>query len=282
MEILSHVLTMAGMRVAALTSGERAVAAVEEAWRTGDPFHLGILDIRMPELDGYEVARRLRRLPPEIPRLLLLAYSSSTDQNSGVFKEVGFDGFLLKPVKRPELLQMVASLLQGKTGVAQDGASADLLTQHTLKEELKHAVRILLVEDNPVNQKLALIMLQKGGYQADLAQNGQEAVDMCTANPRGYDLIFMDMQMPVMDGLTATQTLRERGFDRIPIVAMTANAMPEDRKRCLEAGMDDYVSKPVKREMVFDMIKKWIVHREEKELMSRSRQENLELDEMSF
>ena len=282
LEILSHVLTAAGMRVVGLTRGEEAVAAVEEAWEAGDPFHLGVLDIRMPGLDGYAVAKRLRGLPPAIPRLSLLAYSSSTDQNRVRFREAGFDGFLLKPVKRPELLQMVARLLQGEAVAAETTAPGPLLTQQTVQEEIKHRVRILLVEDNPVNQKLALLMLEKGGYQADLAQNGQEAVDKYAADPQAYDLIFMDMQMPVMDGLTATRTLRERGFVEVPIIAMTANAMREDRDKCLRAGMDDYIAKPVKREVVFDMIQKWLVNREENRWMLRMRQETSESDEMSF
>ncbi len=280
LEILSHVLAAAGMRVTALIRGEDAVAAVEQAWQAGDPFHLGVLDIRMPGLDGYAVAKRLRGLPPEIPRLALLAYSSSTDQNRVRFKEAGFDGFLLKPVKRPELLQMVARLLQGEG--AENGAPGPLLTQQTVREELKHGVKILLVEDNPVNQKLALLMLAKGGYQADLAHNGQEAADKYTADPQGYDLIFMDMQMPVMDGLTASRTLRERGFTAVPIIAMTANAMQEDRERCLRAGMDDYLAKPIKREVVFDMIQKWLMHREENRWTLKTQQETWESDEMSF
>jgi CheY-like chemotaxis protein len=234
----------------------------------------------MPGRDGYAVAKSLRRLPPEIPRLPLLAYSSSTDQNRVRFKETGFDGFLLKPVKRPELLQMVARLLQGEG--AENGAPGPLLTQQTVREELKHGVKIMLVEDNPVNQKLALLMLAKGGYQADLAVNGQEAVDKYAADPQGYDLIFMDMQMPVMDGLTATRTLRERGFGEVPIIAMTANAMREDRDRCLRAGMDDYIAKPIKREVVFDMIQKWLVHREENRWTSKAQQETSESEEMSF
>jgi len=282
LEILTHVLTAPGIRVVGLTSSEELVPTLQQALEAGDPFHLVILDIRMPGPDGYALARRIRRHPSEISRLPLLAYSSSTNQNHVRFKEAGFDGFLLKPVKRPELLQMVARLLQGEAVDAENGAPGGLLTQQTIREELKHGVRILLVEDHPVNQKLALLMLQKGGYQVDLAQNGQEAVDKFAADPQGYDLIFMDVQMPVMDGLTATQTLRSQGFLEVPIIAMTANAMREDREKCLQAGMDDYISKPIKRQVVFDMIQKWLVNREENRWTQKARQETLELDKMSF
>jgi len=282
LEILRHILTGAGMRVVCLTQGEEAAATVRQAFQSGDPFHLGILDIRMPGLDGYAVARSLRCLPPEIPRLPLLAYSSSTDQNHSRFREAGFDGFLMKPVRRTELLQMAARLLQNEQALPADAASGELLTRQTVREELKQGVRLLLVEDNPVNRKLAFIMLQKGGYQVDVAQNGQEAVEKYSADPQGYDLIFMDVQMPVMDGLTATRVLRARGFWEVPIIAMTANAMREDRERCLQAGMDDYIPKPVKREKVFAVIQKWLMNREERRWTGKPPPESWASDEVSF
>jgi CheY-like chemotaxis protein len=117
---------------------------------------------------------------------------------------------------------------------------------------------VLLVEDNPVNQKLAKLMLAKGGYQVEAAGNGLEAVERFTASPEDFDLILMDIQMPEMDGMEATRAIRRKGFNAIPIVAMTAHAMKGDREKCLEAGMDDYITKPIKRETVFKMIEKWI------------------------
>ena len=133
-----------------------------------------------------------------------------------------------------------------------------MITQHTLAEEAKHSVRILLAEDNPMNQKLAQYMLTKAGYQLEVANNGREAVEKYTAEPERYDLIFMDVHMPEMDGLEATKVLRNRGYKEIPIIAMTADAMKEDRDKCLESGMNDYMAKPIKREEVFAMIKKWV------------------------
>jgi CheY-like chemotaxis protein len=127
---------------------------------------------------------------------------------------------------------------------------------------MKHSVRILLAEDNPVNQKLAVMMLGKAGYTVDVAGNGKEAVAMFTKNNKDYDLIFMDVQMPEMDGKAATQALRQLGFNDIPIVAMTAHAMKGDREMCLEAGMNDYITKPIKREMVFDIIKRFVFKKE--------------------
>ena len=126
---------------------------------------------------------------------------------------------------------------------------------------MKHSARILLAEDNLINQKLAKMMLTKAGYQVEVANNGQEAVEKYTTSPENFDLIFMDVQMPEMDGIEATQVIREKGFDTIPIVAMTANAMKGDREICLKAGMNDYISKPIKRELTFEILEKWIFNK---------------------
>ncbi len=139
------------------------------------------------------------------------------------------------------------------------------MTQYSVKEDLKHSVHILLVEDNPVNQKLAKMMLTKAGYHVEVADNGVEAVDKYSASPDGFDLIFMDIQMPEMDGMEATRAIREKGFDSVPIVAMTANAMKGDREKYLEIGMDDYVPKPIKREVVFEVLEKWVMNKTHQE-----------------
>ena len=134
-----------------------------------------------------------------------------------------------------------------------------VVTKCSIRDETKHSVRILLAEDNPVNQKLAKMMLAKAGYPVDVASNGQEAVEKYTMSPEEFDLIFMDIQMPKMDGMKATRTIREKGFDSIPIVAMTAHAMKGDREKCLEAGMDDYITKPIKKGPLFEMVEKWTI-----------------------
>jgi two-component system sensor histidine kinase/response regulator len=132
-----------------------------------------------------------------------------------------------------------------------------IATQYSINKDMKHSVSILLAEDNPVNQKLVKLMLTKGGYHVEAANNGKEAVEKYITSPGDFDLIFMDIQMPEMDGLEATKAIRKRE-DAIPIIAMTANAMKGDKEKCLEAGMDDYMTKPIKRDLVFEMIKKWV------------------------
>ncbi len=217
----------------------------------------------------------------------MIALSSLMERNAQKCEEAGFDGFLSKPIHREKLYRMLERLLGKKREKLyrmlerlseeelgdeekDEAAKKKIMTQYSVQEEMKHSVRILLAEDNPVNQKLAKVMLTKAGYQVELANNGQEAVDKYTQSPEDFDLIFMDVQMPEMDGIEATKAIRryeEQPATRnsqpatrrhIPIVAMTAHAMKGDREKCLEAGMDDYVTKPIKRELVFESIEKWV------------------------
>jgi len=171
--------------------------------------------------------------------------------------EAGFDGFLPKPAQRQKILDMMDALLKGERGKSDMEKQETIVTQHSILENSKRSVRILLAEDNPVNQRLATLMLTKAGYQVETAGDGREVVDRYTQNPDHFDVILMDIQMPERDGLQATQAIREKGFDAVPIIAMTANAMQGDRDMCLAAGMDDYITKPIKREQVFEILQKW-------------------------
>ena len=271
LDILTHDLQKAGMRTLALDKSEQVLPALEAAWEQNDPFHLCIMDIKMPGMTGYELARLIRASSKPFREIPLLAFSSSVAGGAKSCKDAGFDGFLTKPVRRQKLLRMAASLVgaPGKDSAGPGNNRDKIMTQYSVQEDLKRSIHILLAEDNPVNQKLAKLMLTKAGYQVDVANNGKEVLKKLEQYPNRYNLIFMDVQMPEMDGITATKAIRRKeakkaaqSNGRIPIVAMTANAMKGDREQCLDAGMDDFITKPIRREVVFKMVNKWVMNKE--------------------
>jgi CheY-like chemotaxis protein len=219
----------------------------------------------MPDIGGYEVAKKIRDSKYQFSNIPLIALSSSVERDAQKCEEAGFDGFLSKPVQREKLFQMLDRVMGEKKdeGEKHDMIREEIVTQYSVREEMKHSMRILLAEDNPVNQKLANMMLTKAGYKVEVANNGKEAFEKYTASPEDFDLIFMDIQMPEMDGLEATKAIREKGFDTIPIVAMTAHALKGDKEKCLDVGMNDYISKPIKRELVFEVLEKWVLKKEQ-------------------
>jgi len=263
LNILEYILKRHGMRVVKRNGGEWVIPTIQENLESETPFDLCILDIRMPGMSGYDVANQIRTLDPPISNLPLLALSSSTTKQSQKYRESGFDGFLPKPVQAQKLLRMIERLLLlNKTrGIEDKEKEGEMITQHSLIEDAKHSVYILLAEDNPVNRKLAMSMLTKAGYQLDVVENGKEAVEKYTSDPDRYDLILMDIQMPEMDGREAAKIIRDKGFKDVPIIAMTAENMKGDDEKCLEAGMNDYIPKPIKREVVFEIIKRWVLNK---------------------
>ena len=261
LDILTHVLQSRSMRVVSCMKGQDVLQTLRTASESGDPFDICVIDIKMPDMDGYEVARQIRGDGSRFDGLPLLAFSSSTIFGATRSQEAGFDGFLPKPIRKERLLQVIQHLLSGRSRAGAEEQGTMLVTQYTVSEAAKRSVRILLVEDNPVNQKLATIMLDKGGYNVEVAGNGREAVNTFVSDPGSFDLIFMDIQMPEMDGYEATHTIREKGFTDVPIIALTAHAMKGEREKCLSHGMDDYITKPIKREIVFETIKKWVLER---------------------
>ncbi len=259
LDILRYMLESQGLSVTPCHNGRDALEKITEARDADDPFDICIIDIRMPEMDGYELARQIKAFPDRFGHPPLLAYSSSTISGAKKISEAGFDGFLPKPAGKLRVLQILEQLLGGDNGKREENRG--LVTQYSLNEAAKQSVRILLVEDNPVNQRLAVLMLQKGGYQVEVAVNGKDACEKFTSEPDEFDLILMDIQMPEMDGHEATRIIREKGFTEVPIIALTAHAMKGEREKCVESGMNDYITKPVKREIVFEKIKEWIFDR---------------------
>ncbi len=223
--------------------GPAALASVEG----GDPYDLAILDMHMPAMDGLELANRLRALRPDLPLVLYtsLGGAEATDQV--------FSGVLAKPVKQSQLFDMLVSVLtDAETLETGDQPSTDDGGVSGAKLGVRHPLRILLAEDNTVNQQIAILVLESMGYRADVASNGLEALESVRELP--YDVVLMDVQMPEMDGLEATRRIRaehaspEGTPGEVHIVAMTANAMQGDREACLEAGMNDYLAKPIRPE----------------------------------
>ena len=260
LSILQHILESAGLKVTAAHRSTEVEKIVQQAIRGNTLFDLIILDIQMPQPDGYVLANLLKDIP-ETSSIPLLAYTSSTERNAHRCREAGFDAFLTKPARREILFKTMEKLLAPPTEDREKQGAERLITQYSVREEMKQSVRLLLAEDNPVNLKLATLILTKAGYTVTSAQNGRETVETFSNAPHDFDLILMDVQMPIMDGLEATRELRDRGFNDIPIVAMTANAMKGDREICIDAGMNDYITKPIKREIVFQIIEKWITQK---------------------
>ena len=257
LEILKHILNQAGVRVTAVAQSKDVLPALLSANDSEDPFSLAIIDICMPDVSGYEVAGQIRGQKSGIAEMALLAYSSSVGHGSSNIAEAGFDGFLVKPAPRKKLMEMVGRLIGTKRGSPAKSEEHTVISPSYPDANSNGGLRILLAEDNPANVKLTTLVLTKAGFRVDVARNGHEAVAKYTSSPETFDLILMDVQMPEMDGLRATKAIREKGFDSIPIIAMTANAMKGDRENCLDAGMNDYIPKPIRRENVLEVICKW-------------------------
>lgn len=259
LETLQRLLDREGAAVQAVNEGLAGWHALATSFREGKPYDLCILDTRMPEMNGFDLAQAIRLQPHPMGSIPLLALTSCANQNGDLFQRAGFSGFLTKPVRPERLVDALSRILEARsTSVVHHAIGVE--APSSSREEPKRAVRILLVEDNPANQKLAQLILNKAGYEVETADNGREAVQRFCDSSDHFDMILMDVQMPVMDGLRATRAIRKRGFEDVPIVAMTANAMKGDREKCIEAGMNDYIAKPVRRENVYEMIRKWVTH----------------------
>ncbi len=238
-----------------------ALGELRAAATDGDPIPVAVIDSEMPGLNGVDLGRVIKgdALLADTRLVMLAAIGRRGD--AALMEEAGFDGYLTKPLKHQQFRDILAVVL-GRAE-ALEGAKDSLVTRHTIAEDRKRRFRILLVEDNPTNQKVAGAILAKLGYGATLATNGLEAVEALTQAP--YDLVLMDCQMPVLDGYSATGRIRtEEGITtpKVPIVAMTAAAMKGDRKKCLDAGMNDYLSKPINPEALSKMIERYLMDAE--------------------
>jgi len=256
--ILAHLFETYGLRYAGVEDGAQALEALRHAAAAGTPFDLAIVDRQMPGMDGLDLARRIKADPALRPVRLVLVTSLGRRGEAKAAREAGIAAYLTKPIRHRQVLECLALVLRDPDPAAPAGAEA-LITRHSLAEaQARTRGRVLVADDNPVNQKVAAKMLEKLGCRVDVVGHGREAVEAATRLP--YDLIFMDCQMPEMDGYEATAAIRARESpgSRVPIVAMTANALAEDRARCLAAGMDEFLAKPVQFKDLSAVIGRWL------------------------
>ncbi len=267
--ILSALLGSWGCRFTILESPFKVVESMKLAASDGDPYSLAILDMQMPGMDGKELAGKIRGEKDIGSAKLLMITSMGNQSDMLAHKQFGFDAFLTKPIKQSQLFDIIVSLLHKKHGGAEEIISDEKPQEN--QDKIPAVSTVLVAEDNIVNQKLAMAMISKLGYSADIVSNGSEAVKKLSQ--KFYKMVFMDIQMPVMDGIEATSIIRNKYSDvldhDVPVVAMTAHAMSGDKEKCLFAGMNDYISKPIDIKALESILKKWHMERNMNEISSQ-------------
>jgi signal transduction histidine kinase/DNA-binding response OmpR family regulator len=258
-EVLTAQILAWGVRLEEAPNGPTALQALYLARDAGDPFQVAFLDMQMPGMDGAALGRAIKADEKLKDTRLVMMTSWGQRGDAKRMQEIGFAAYLTKPVRHSEILDCLSAVLAG-TGAAEQ--AQPIVTRHSIREMRRGggAVRILLAEDNITNQQVAVGILKKLGLRAEAVANGAEAVKLLETIP--YDLVLMDVQMPEMDGLEATRHIRNPQSavlnHQIPIIAMTAHAMQGNRERCLEAGMNDYVSKPISPQALAKALEKWL------------------------
>jgi signal transduction histidine kinase/CheY-like chemotaxis protein len=270
--ILSEQIGSWGCRFAEASDGFKALEELRSAREEGDPFDLALVDMQMPEMDGLELGSRIKSDPSLGITILLMLTSLGGRGDAARAKEAGFAAYLTKPIKQSQLFEALgAAIEQSKAATASDNG-VELITRHSLREaEIESQMpdrpyRILLAEDNAINKKVAVRLLEKRNYEVDWAEDGTVAVEKFKSN--SFDLILMDCQMPELSGYEATEAIRKLESEssedsHIPIIAMTAHAMEGDRDKCLATGMDDYISKPIDSKLLYEVIEKWLTAKRE-------------------
>jgi CheY-like chemotaxis protein len=249
--VLSGMLRHWAMEVTAVASGTDALDQLGKGYQRGEPFTLVLMDNMMPEMDGFELAEQISREPEWVEAKLMMISSAARREDAERCRTVGVPYYLSKPIRRSELLGTI------KEAIGYEPVDRQQPEPRTKLEGCPDSLKLLLAEDNQVNQKLAIRLLEKRGHNVTVASNGKEALALIAREL--FDAVLMDVQMPEMDGLEATRRLRRRekeSGEHLPIIAMTAHAMKGDRQRCLEAGMDDYVSKPLQPSELFDTVER--------------------------
>ncbi len=259
-KIIYHQATRWGMQVDEAACAATALEALQQAANLGIPYDIALIDMQMPDVDGMTLGKQIKTNSAiaDIPLIML----TSTNERHEVQKalNIGFASYLVKPVKPSRLLDTIMNILDNSQVSRNQQVSIPIQIEK-ITNSGKSKLKLLLAEDNLVNQKVALKQLQNLGYDADAVANGEEVLQLLDKIP--YDLILMDCQMPILDGLETTKEIRRRqassfASSRQPvIIAMTANAMKEDQQGCLDAGMDDYLSKPVAKDKLAALLEHW-------------------------
>jgi len=253
--VLDIILSKMSFKVDEAASGQEAIAAIQRAEQTGQPYELVFLDWRMPGMDGIETARAVRELPLQITPRLVMVTAYGREEVLHAAESVGLDDVIIKPVNPSILFDSVVRILGGQLEEIYMEDNRGINNEADLSSIAGAA--ILVAEDNELNQEVAMGLLADAGFVVTIANNGEDALKLLKQN--SYDIVLMDMQMPVMDGVSATQEIRKSAsLDELPVVAMTANAMTQDKERCLAAGMNDHIAKPIDPDELFRTLLRWI------------------------
>ncbi len=260
--ILSEYLRSWGCLPVEVDEGKKALAVLSDSFSAKECCDLVVTGIELPDMNGFDMAGEIRKDKnlKDIPIIVLTSLGWRGDGKR--CKEIGINGYLTKPIKQEDLFKVIASVM-GCSGNEKQEENKEVITRHTIAEADSKKIRILVVEDHPTNQKVMKRYLVRAGYRVDIAENGLEGVK--AFKQKQYNLILMDMQMPVMDGYKATEEIRKfeslhgdrKPGSLVPIIAVTAHAAKGDRERCLDAGTDDYITKPLSREGLMDLVAKW-------------------------
>jgi len=258
--ILEGMLRRWDMKPTSVEGGEEALTQLSTARAAAGPYALILTDVHMPMMDGFSLVERIRQRPELSTATIMMLTSAGHRGDAARCQELGVAAYLLKPIRQSELREAIARVL----GAKEQKGAIPLLTRYSLKDarDPLSTLRVLLVEDNPVNRLLATRLLEKRGHGVVVAENGREALD--ALENESYDLVFMDVQMPEIDGIEATLAIRERektNGKHQPIIALTAHAMKGDHERCLDAGMDGYLSKPIRTQELDEILEKYVARR---------------------
>ncbi|MFH2057280.1 MAG: response regulator [Pseudomonadota bacterium] len=259
LKVVGAMLSSWGIEHTLAQSSADGLDQLNKAYNKGRYFDIAVLDMQMPGMDGAEIGQIIKQDERLKNIHLALLTSMGSRGEAEQFKKAGFAAFLNKPIRQSEFYDCLGQMM-GKPSKTDPVKNEQIITRHSISENRRAKMRLLLVEDNVINRKVATAILKKLGYNVDIAVDGIDALEKLKTTP--FDLVFMDLQMPRMGGLEATMEIRNNKSDvlnhKIPIVAMTANAMKGDREKCIAAGMDDYISKPIKADIVLAALNNWL------------------------